>query len=319
MNNVSAAGGEATFDTDDPTKVQVVDGSSSRNKSISLCPELEQFYRAHNLDVSQLLLDSSESTTTTTTSRPWRFVRLNPRFDRAETLTLIEQELLQMYHNVSNEHKNSPGKTHLTTTTTTKAPIPVPWLDSKQWGFYALPGNFSLASSPCFRSGRLYGMDISSGASIAALLTTDHDRELQDSDNDDNAPSSADDNCQAELRVLDLCTCPGLKLLTMADYFYQHHQKNAVALAWTSVKPLFESIGWIQLHLPLRQSQRTTLSCSCTLLMVQHLEHPNATTPWRRVWYSIREWQWRSVWKDEGNENVSTRVPGFDKRNGCDK
>ena len=66
---------------------------------------------------------------------------------------------------------------------------------NERFGFYAVPGDFSVAQSKVFRSGRIYGMDVSSGAAVAALLS-------------DHAP---------DLRVLDLCCSPGLKLCMIAD------------------------------------------------------------------------------------------------------
>ena len=74
--------------------------------------------------------------------------------------------------------------------------VPVPWLDER-FGFYAIPGTFSLSQSNSFRHGRIYGMDVSSGAAVAALLS------------DQDTPANA--------RVLDLCCSPGLKLCMIAD------------------------------------------------------------------------------------------------------
>ena len=73
------------------------------------------------------------------------------------------------------------------TTRTTKSinkPVPVGWLD-KSWNFYAIPGDFSLSSSQCFLSGRIYGIDISSGAAVAVLLTDTYDKQkiIDDLDN----------------------------------------------------------------------------------------------------------------------------------------
>jgi 16S rRNA C967 or C1407 C5-methylase (RsmB/RsmF family) len=187
---------DATTITDDGEKKNINSSQDDAGQvnHIQLCPELQQFYHEHNLDVS---IDLSSL------SNPWRFVRLNPRYDKTETLHLLKQELTKHY---------SDEKTHPATSI---SPIAVPWLDSA-WGFYSLPGDFALASSPCFRNGRIYGMDISSGASVAALLTSDHDREV------------TDDECASndEIRVLDLCTCPGLKLLTMADFLFQKGMRN---------------------------------------------------------------------------------------------
>ena len=74
--------------------------------------------------------------------------------------------------------------------------MPIPWLDDC-FGFYAIPGDFSLAQSKTFRSGRIYGMDVSSGAAVAALLSGYE--------------------AKHNVRVLDLCCSPGLKLCMIAD------------------------------------------------------------------------------------------------------
>ncbi len=74
--------------------------------------------------------------------------------------------------------------------------MPIPWLDDC-FGFHAIPGDFSLAQSKAFRSGRIYGMDVSSGAAVAALLSG-HE-------------------IKHNVRVLDLCCSPGLKLCMIAD------------------------------------------------------------------------------------------------------
>jgi 16S rRNA C967 or C1407 C5-methylase (RsmB/RsmF family) len=79
-------------------------------------------------------------------------------------------------------------------------------------------------------------MDVSSGAGVAALLTNDHDQE----DGRDKQPSVAGAVSKSvrdndEIRVLDLCACPGLKLLTMADYFYQQAFKKKIKLVGVDV------------------------------------------------------------------------------------
>lgn len=66
---------------------------------------------------------------------------------------------------------------------------PIDWLP----GYYRLPSNVKIAGSDAYRSGHLYGIDVSSGAAVAAL-----------------APSPGD-------HVLDLCCAPGAKLCAIAD------------------------------------------------------------------------------------------------------
>ena len=88
---------------------------------------------------------------------PCRFVRLNPRYSREETLSLLREEL----------GEGGRGGAF---------PAAVPWLrPAREMAFYALPSSFALSRSGCFRSGRVYGMDVSSGAAVAALLYDNHD------------------------------------------------------------------------------------------------------------------------------------------------
>jgi 16S rRNA C967 or C1407 C5-methylase (RsmB/RsmF family) len=104
----------------------------------------------------------------------------------------------------------------------------VPWLDERL-KFYAVPSAFNLSKSACFRQGRIYGQDASSGAAVAALLTAHFDDD-DDDDVDPSAPPSSangatalpcDSQSTRTIRVLDLCCCPGLKLCAMADFFRQ--------------------------------------------------------------------------------------------------
>ena len=127
----------------------------------------------------------------------YRFVRLNPRFDRDETLGLLQSEIKQQ-------------------------PQPVSWFNSKQLQleFFAIPGEFCLNRSTSFQSGRVYGLDVTSGAAVAALLFDifDHDvqnemRQQQQQQQQRVVGRVGD----APLRVLDLCCAPGLKLCMMAD------------------------------------------------------------------------------------------------------
>ena len=87
--------------------------------------------------------------------------------------------------------------THATTLTQTElerqlgtAIEPVDWLT----GYFCVPSHIKIAGCDAYRSGRLYGIDVSSGAAVAAL-------DPQPGDN-----------------VLDLCCAPGAKLCAIADY-----------------------------------------------------------------------------------------------------
>ncbi len=134
-----------------------------------------------------------------------RYVRLNPRFDRDETMSLLKAEIVQQSTTDGTGAQN-------------KYPVPVDWLrptkDDGQFEFYAIPGDFSLNRSSSFQSGRVYGMDVTSGAAVLALLfdTYDCNESVKPADGKE---STRDDELQ--LRVLDLCCAPGLKLCMLAD------------------------------------------------------------------------------------------------------
>ena len=122
----------------------------------------------------------------------YRFVRLNPRFDRDETLGLLQSEIKQQ-------------------------PQPVSWFNSKQLQleFFAIPGEFCLNRSTSFQSGRVYGLDVTSGAAVAALLFEIFDRDVRNEMSQQQQKQCFVDG--APIRVLDLCCAPGLKLCMMAD------------------------------------------------------------------------------------------------------
>ena len=132
-----------------------------------------------------------------------RYVRLNPRFNRDETLSLLKAEILQQQ----------------SLTDQNKYPLPVTWLrpreDDGQFEFYAIPGDFSLNRSSSFQSGRVYGMDVTSGAAVLALLFDTYDCNESVKPSDGKESTRNDDELQ--LRVLDLCCAPGLKLCMLAD------------------------------------------------------------------------------------------------------
>ena len=66
---------------------------------------------------------------------------------------------------------------------------PVGWLP----GYFRVPSHVKIASTSAYREGWLYGIDVSSGAAVAAL------------------------DAQAGEDVLDLCCAPGAKLCAIAD------------------------------------------------------------------------------------------------------
>mmetsp|Transcript_17562 Transcript_17562/g.35053 ORF Transcript_17562/g.35053 Transcript_17562/m.35053 type:complete len:433 (+) Transcript_17562:35-1333(+) len=138
-------------------------------------------------------------------TEPKRYVRLNPRFERGETLSLLKTEIAQQQSTTDGNGDQN------------KYPLPVKWLrpTNGQFEFYAIPGDFSLNRSTSFQSGRVYGMDVTSGAAVLALLfdTYDCNTSVKPADGDE---STRDDEVH-QLRVLDLCCAPGLKLCMLAD------------------------------------------------------------------------------------------------------
>ena len=180
--------------------------------------DLRAFYAEHDVQVDHLLIPEEEADQSganyysSHSPFPVRFIRLNPRFNKKETLSRLQAELQQ-----SVSDRDSEGNTE-------RKAEPVPWLE-EELGFYALPGDFRLAQSACYGEGRIYGMDISSGAAVAALLSKRHDKLLLEetmdspqkvSDADAKKANSSDQG----VRILDLCCAPGLKLCAMADYLH---------------------------------------------------------------------------------------------------
>ena len=135
-----------------------------------------------------------------------RFIRLNPRFDKKESLEILNEEL----------QRNSIIQ-------------PIPWLSREnKLDFYAIPEDFNLSRSRSFIEGRVYGMDVSSGAAVAALLLDEFD--VVDNDagqevkvqvpaNNDTCLNTINDgvSVSGSIRVLDLCCAPGLKTCAIAD------------------------------------------------------------------------------------------------------
>lgn len=149
--------------------------------------ELRKHYEEYGVaKIDSFLNESANVTQKSDDSIPetTRFVRLNPRFDRKQSLKLLKREVANV------------GEV-----------VEVPWLPDN-FGFYAIPSSFSLASSESFSSGKVYGMDVSSGAAVAALLMNVFDASRK---SDDSADSISN------IRVLDLCCAPCLKTCAIAD------------------------------------------------------------------------------------------------------
>lgn len=183
--------------------------TSNDDEKPILCTELLHHYKKHNVTEIESFLKTNmrnniESSCTS------RFIRLNPRYDTSETLILLKNELQGVI------------------------PIKIPWLDDSLC-FYSVPGNYSLKNSPLFTSGKIYGMDVSSGAAVQALLFHNVDDKLQKGDlatNDNN------------FRVLDLCCAPGLKTCAIADILDQSQFEEA-----TNIEIVGVDVNPSRLHL----------------------------------------------------------------------
>jgi 16S rRNA C967 or C1407 C5-methylase (RsmB/RsmF family) len=193
--------------------------------------ELREFYENHDIDLTKLCYPKNG-----VSSQHYRYIRLNPRYDEIETLNILKKEVRD-YNNVEKQEKddeeeeedeedvnNDDDDDKKKKKESIIDVMAVPWLEDR-WGFYALPEYFSLSTSLCYRSGRIYGMDVSSGAGVAVLLTDHHDKASINADtsgNDNICGNDTDHNKDSggELRILDLCCSPGLKLLQMVDFFY---------------------------------------------------------------------------------------------------
>jgi 16S rRNA C967 or C1407 C5-methylase (RsmB/RsmF family) len=186
---------------------------TTKSSPPAISGDLRCFYSQHGLDIDCLVRQQDGSCDGS--SFVSRFIRLNPRFDKQETLTRLQAELTATHHDVN-----------ATTTTneiiTAELLLPVSWLP-EQLGFYMLPGNFRLVQSECYREGRIYGMDVSSGAAVGALLTDRYDKKsnLSDTTRGDGARDTdgmLTPTTREPFRVLDLCCAPGLKLCAIGDF-----------------------------------------------------------------------------------------------------
>lgn len=197
--------------------------------SLQFSKELHEFYKSHNFDFSGDAISCC---------CPYRYIRLNPRYDKEQTLAILRNEVMNQRDNDNNIVEDT--KVDESNDNNASSPLmSVPWLETI-WGFYALPSNFPLSTSSCFRSGKIYGMDVSSGAGVAVLLTDVYDNATAVSPSCDSEKvtsviagefdTSIGDNLDGteEIRILDLCCSPGLKLLQMADFFDRTSSTNSI-------------------------------------------------------------------------------------------
>ncbi|KAL7556938.1 hypothetical protein ACA910_005290 [Epithemia clementina (nom. ined.)] len=161
-----------------------VDEKSGQNAAATRDREkLRDYYARFNIDLEMMLDQYGEG-------EP-RFVRLNPRFDKADTIKMIKTEL--------------PAGSEY--------PKLVSWMDSASaapttasWEFYSLPATFKVAQSRAYKAGRIYGQDVSSGAAVAVLMEPPTTSE----------PNT--DSSKTSEQILDLCCAPGLKLCAILDW-----------------------------------------------------------------------------------------------------
>lgn len=64
----------------------VQSNESDNEKSVKMCPELKEFYTRHGVVDAEDLLDANGPSAASSL----RFIRLNPRYDKEETLRLLE-------------------------------------------------------------------------------------------------------------------------------------------------------------------------------------------------------------------------------------
>jgi len=144
-------------------------------------PELANLYKENNVKGIEEYVTSCIDDNGGLQSE--RFVRLNPRFCKDETLNLLKKEVASVFASSTDDLVKEM-----------KMPI------LKGLDFFSIPGKFSLQKSKIYTEGRIYGQDLSSGAAVAAL--------------------SIDQKCVSSnepFKVLDLCCCPGVKFCAIAD------------------------------------------------------------------------------------------------------
>lgn len=200
---------------------------SPRESSLEFSEELLEFYKSHNSDLS---ID------TISCYSPWRFVRFNPRYDEEETLKILEDEVENSRNcSIGEDDGEKCHSNKIIQCSKSIGVTSVPWLEPR-WGFYALPAKFPLSKSPSFRSGKIYGMDVSSGAAVAVLLTDHYDinsfddsgsQKVQITIKEEEKTYISDGlDERGDVRILDLCCSPGLKLLQIADFFHEDSMKS---------------------------------------------------------------------------------------------
>ena len=188
--------------TTTPDSTNEEGNASSKPTGVVLSQALASHYTQHEVKGVEQFVASAAGTTATDLAGA-RFIRLNPRFDSEETLRLLKDELLDMV--------DPTAVTWLNRCESSEASSSSARNGNNNLQYYSIPASFALAQSQCYQSGRIYGMDVSSGAAIAALLFS--------SDENDGKQH------HSPIKVLDLCCSPGLKLCTIVDILEQQRRR----------------------------------------------------------------------------------------------
>ena len=229
-------------------------GRHHQQSKLKLPKEIADHYARHGVEsVEEYLVGAGASSTTTA----YRFVRLNPRYDKDETLSLLRKELAT---SASTGTANATDSDSNNCHPPSSSPLAVPWLNDRL-GFYALPADFGLARSECFRTGRVYGMDISSGAAVAALLYDDHDVKNEKEKKEDGIGQTVHVKDATSLRVLDLCCSPGLKLCAISDLLSSNSTVVGVDISESRISLCKKIITKYQIN---RQTSGSSAGGTCT-------------------------------------------------------
>lgn len=177
--------------------------------------DLANHYSSHKVKgIQDYILGRKEDTDNhDRNSSSKRYIRLNPRFNEEETLDELRKELARQMCSINNNNIDNNINSGEINNSDNDVVTKVLWINERL-KFYSIPDCFKLSKSTLYKSGRIYGMDVTSGAVVDALL-------LQD-DDDDERP----------LKVLDLCCAPGNKTCAIFDIlsFYRKSGSRIIGI-----------------------------------------------------------------------------------------